>query len=79
MNNKNHLFRQNILSQFNRNKNINPNILLNKLGNNSKTKLVKFSNLPTTVRLSLLVSPRQSKEEMNKYKFHGKNKSKSIP
>ena len=55
INNKNYSFRQNVLSQFNKNKGINPNMSSNKLRNNSKTKLVKFSNLLTCIGLLLLV------------------------
>jgi len=53
----------------------------NKSRKSSKTNSVKFSNLPTLVLVGLppLVPPRLSKEEMNKSKFHGKNKGKTIP
>jgi len=66
------------LSQFNR-KNVNIfNIASNKSGNNSKTNLVKFSNLFAPVGPPSLVLPKLFKEEISKSKFHGKNKGKNI-
>jgi len=48
-----------------------------KLRNKSTEKPVEFSNLPALVRPFLPVLPKPSKEEINKSKFHGKNKSKT--
>ena len=52
---------------------------LNKSGDISKTKSAKFLNLsvPNLARPPLLVSPRLSKEKMNKSEFHRKNKEKN--
>lgn len=50
----------------------------NKSRNSSKTNSVEFSNLSAPVESLLLISPRLSKEEMNKSKFHDKNKGKNI-
>jgi len=54
---------------------------LNKSGDISKTKSAKFLNLyvPNLAEPSLLVSPRLSKEKMNKSEFHRKNKEKNAP
>jgi len=53
----------------------------NKSGNISKTKLVKFLNLPTPnpAESPPPVLPRLFKEKMNKFEFYRKNKGKNIP
>lgn len=42
-------------------------------------KAVELSNLPALSASPLLVSPRPSKENLNKLKFHSKNKSVNTP
>ena len=77
LDNKNQLFRQNVLFQFNRNKQVNFSIVSSKLRNKSTDKPIKFLNLLALVGPSSPVPPRLSKKEINKSKFHGKNKSKT--
>ena len=50
--NKNQSFRQNILAQFNKNKQANFIMISNKTGIKLTDKPVEFSNLPALVRLS---------------------------
>jgi len=52
-------------------------MLTNKLRNNLTSKPIKFSNLLALSEHPLLVLPRLFKEELNKSKFHGKNKGNS--
>lgn len=53
-------------------------MLTNKPRNNLMSKPIKFLNLQAPLGPPLLIPPRLSKEELNKSKFHRKNKSNSF-
>jgi len=71
------MFRQSMLSKFNK-RNMSNNKPFNNKSDKKKNNPVEFFNLPVPVlkKPSLSVPPRLSKEELNKSKFYKKNLGK---
>jgi len=72
------MFRQSMLSKFNKRNMSNNKPFNNKSDKKKKNNPVEFFNLPVPVlkKPSLSVPPRLSKEELNKSKFYKKNLGK---